>query len=491
MTPELAARKFQFREGFNLVDYGEVGLPIFRLTLEAITMSPRFMPTIQEFVMRCLAHGESHEVAIANMLGLKLDIIVGAMNLLISEGYVAREFNSDSADTFQLTDAGKLRLLVDRSEIPQEEMIVVDYDGVRRMPVRLTGESVVRPAMLQGTGAVQIRPYPADAPGVGDLAIPEISKVIRRQKSEDFRRTVLSLKRVVRRNNLFREGVALVFAAEKSDEVQVAFVIDGKLSDACELAFAHNGGPKKMGFLRTVAEIDLSKKLEKMVGRAIHRSMPDRNAMKAARKMEVDGLVELDSVKRAAAGSRLHRSSPLAVAMAAAEKRLETARQEMDAFEVRPLACYEQIELLDTALKKARKSLVITTAGIQSFIVNPARLRDIDLLVGEGVHIEIESYLPLPKEQRSGGKYDPLWELTRRDAKGGLTIRKGGKQDFFFLVQDDELAVVSTRPFFGEASRRTGFMRVQGLVTRKPEFVEEIRSIVLGSISPTVRSNGN
>ncbi len=123
MTPELAARKFQFREGFHLVDYGEVGLPIFRLTLEAITMSPRFMPTIQEFALRCLDLGETHEVDVANMLGLKLDVVVSAMNVLISDGYVVREPNSDGADEFHLTDAGKSRLLVDRLEVPQEEML--------------------------------------------------------------------------------------------------------------------------------------------------------------------------------------------------------------------------------------------------------------------------------------------------------------------------------------------------------------------------------
>lgn len=490
MTPELAARKFQFREGFHLVDYGEVGLPIFRLTLEAITMSPRFMPTIQEFALRCLDLGETHETDIANMLGLKLDLVVGAMNVLISDGYVSREPNGDGTDEFHLTDSGKSRLLVDRLDVPQEEMVVVDYDGVRRMPLRLTGESVVRPSMLQGTGAVQIRPYPAEAPGVDDLAIPEISKVIRRQKSEDFRRTVLSLKRVVRRNSLFREGVALVYAADKSDEVQVAFVIDDKLSDAYELAFAQNGGPKKMGFVRAIGENDLSKKLEKMVGRLMYKSMAGRDAMKAARKLEVEGLLEIDAARRATAGTSLRRSDPVAVALAAAQERLKTAKRDMDAFEVRPLACYEQTELLDVALKNARKSLVITSAGIQPHIVNSARLRELDLLIGEGVQIEIECYFTASGEARSSGRYDPLWELGRRSAKAGLTLRKSGKQDFFFLVQDDELAVISTRPFFGEASRKTGFMRVQGLVTRKPEFVEEIRSIVLGSSRP-VKRNGN
>jgi hypothetical protein len=484
VTPELAARKYQFREGFHLVDYGEVGLPIFRLTLEAITMAPRFMPTIQEFAMRCLALGETHETDVANMLGLKIDVVIGAMNALISDGYVTREPSSDGADTFHLTEAGQLRLSSDRLEVPQEEMIVVDYDGIRRMPLRLTGENVVRPALLSGTGAVQIRPYPAEAPGVGDLAIPDISKVIRRQRSEDFRRTVLALKRVVRRNNLFREGVALVYAADKSDEVQVAFVIDDKLSNAYELAFAQHGGPRKMGFVRAISDADLSKKLEKMVGRPMYRSMPDREAMTAARKSEVESLVEVDSVRKAAVGLPPRGPNPVAAALAAAEERLHVARQEMDAIEVRPLACYEQNELLDEALKAARKSLIITSAGIQPSIVNAARLREIDLLIGERVQIEIESYLSPQTEPRSGGRYDPLSELAKRAAKGGLSIRKGRTQDFFFLVQDDELAVISTRPFFGEVSRRTGFMRVRGLVTRKPAFVEEIRSIVLGTSRP-------
>lgn len=490
MTPELAARKYQFREGFHLVDYGEVGLPIFRLTLEAITMAPRFMPTIQEFAMRCLALGETREIDVANMLGLKLDVVVGGMNVLISDGYVARQPNGDGADSFHLTEAGEIRLKSDRLEIPQEEMIVVDFDGIRRIPLRLTGENVVRPAQLQGTGAVQIRPYPAEPPGVDDLAIPDISKVVRRQRSEDFRRTVLSLKRVVRRNSLFREGVALVYAADKSDEVQVAFVIDDKLSDAYELAFAQHGGPRKMGFVRAIADTDLSKKLEKMVGRPMYRSMPDRDAMRAARKMEVDSLVEVDSVRRAAAGLQPRGPNPVAAALVAAQERLEVARHEMDAFEVRPLACYEQFELLDEALKSARKSLVITSAGIQPSIVTAARLREIDLLIGEGVQIEIESYLAPQTEPRTGGRYDPLSEFARRAAKGGLTIRKGRTQDFFFLVQDDELAVISTRPFLGEVSRRMGFMRVQGLVTRKPALVEEIRGIVFGGSGPVGR-HGN
>src|ERR1700736_5206432 len=164
VTPELVARKYQFREGVQLVDYGEVGLPIFRLTLETVTMAHRTMPTIQEFAMRCLALGETREPDIAQMLGLKVDVIIGAFNVLISEGYVTRQAKNGDSYSFQLTEAGELRLGMDRLEVPQEEMLVIDYDGIRRTPLRLTGESVVCASELHGTGAVQIRPYPAEAP---------------------------------------------------------------------------------------------------------------------------------------------------------------------------------------------------------------------------------------------------------------------------------------------------------------------------------------
>ena len=201
--------------------------------------------------MRCLHIGETREGDIARILGLKLDVICSAINILVSDGYVARQAAPTDLQSFRLTEAGEARLLQERLEVPQEEMLVIDYDGIRRAPVRLAGASVVRASELKTNGAVEIRPYPAEQPGVSELQIPDVTRVIRRQGGEDFRRTVLALKRIVRRNNVFREAVALVFAAEKGDEVQIAFGIDGKLSEVHERAFAEHGGPRKMGLAQS------------------------------------------------------------------------------------------------------------------------------------------------------------------------------------------------------------------------------------------------
>jgi hypothetical protein len=482
MMPELVARKYQFREGVRLVDYGEVGLPIFRLTLEAVTMAHRMMPTIQEFVMRCLSLGETRETDIARMLGLKIDVVMGAVNVLVSEGYVTRQPSDDASYSFGLTDAGLERLGKDREEVPQEEMIVIDYDAIRRVPVRLTGQSVVRAAELHGVGAVQIRPYPAEPPSVDELSVSDVSTVIRRQDGESFRRTLLAVKRIIRRNNLFREAVVLVFASDKSEEVQVAFAIDGRLWENYERAFVEHGGPRKMGFIRAVGESQSGRRLERLVGQALYRRMPDPLTLREVRTEEAEALLEAETVRPVASlvVGRARTSNPAVVALAAAEARLIASRHTLASFDVRSLACYEQIELLDVALREARGSLFITSAGIQRSIVNGTRLREFDLLLEAGVKIEIESFLSPQTEPRGGESYDPLAELSKRQAGGAITIRKGQQRDFFFLIQDEELAVISNRPFLGEVSRRTGFLRVEGIVTRRAAVVEEIRRIALG-----------
>ena len=478
MRPEDVARNYQFREGFRLVDYGEVGLPIFRLTIEAVTMAHRTMPTIQEFVMRCLALGETREPDIARMLGLKLDVVRGAMNALILDRYVSRRPAAGDTESFRLTDAGHVRLGNEREEVPQEEMIVIDYDGITRTPVRLTGETVVRASELHTAGAIQIRPYPAETPPVTELRIPDVSKVIRRQGGEDFRRTVLTLKRIVRRSNVFREAVALVFADEKSENVQVAFAIDGKLSDTHERAFAEHGGPRKMGFVRAIETANTKKSLEKLVGRSVMRRLPDKEEFRAARKEEAEATREVNSLRIVAerVTGKARRFDPAVAALGAAEERLQVARYKLNMYEIRPLACFEQTELLDEAIREARQSLLVTSAGIQPSIVNGIRLRELDKLAAAGARVEIETLLTPQEKPRGGDHYDPLAEL-----KDVLTVRKGQRQDFFFLIQDDELAVVSNRPFLGEVARRSGFTCAQGLVTRRAELVQEVRRIALAS----------
>lgn len=479
MNPEEVARLHQFREGFTLVDYAEAGLPIFRLTLEAVTTSHRQMPTIQEFVLRSLALGIENEDEIARMLGLKLDVVQAVTNMLVSDNFVARQAAAPDRESFRLTEAGQARLEQDQVEELKEEMLVIDYDGIRRLPIRLAGASVLRASELRSHGAIEIRPYPAEAPPITELAIPDVTRVIRRQGGEDFRRTVLALKRIVRRSNVYREAVALVFAADRGSEVQVAFAIDGKLSDLHERAFAEHGGPRKMGFVKALTDRDARRRIEKIAGKDLVRSYPSKEAMAEVRREEQEAEIAIRSLRSAAHGAI--RNAPVQVALRNAQERLSIASHALQSMQVRPLACYEQDELLDEALTSARRSLVITSAGVQPLPVNGYFLRALDKLIEGGVDIRVETVLAPSIEARGGDHYDPLAELSKRAARKQLVLEKAPRRQLFFLFQDEDLAVISNRPFLGEVSRRSGFLRVEGLVTRRPEYIRSIREALVAS----------
>lgn len=472
MTPEEVARANQFREGFTLVDYAEVGLPVFRLTIEAITTAQRTLPTIHEFVMRCFSLGESSEEVIARMLGLRPDVVVAAVDALVSEGFVARQASGEDLQSFGLTEAGEARLAVERIEVPQEEMLVVDYDGIRRMPIRLAGTAVLRSAELKSAGALEIRPYPAEAPSIDTLSIPDVTRVIRRQAGEDFRRTVLALKRIVRRNNVFREAIALVFAANRGEEVQVAFAIEGKLSEQHERAFAENGGPKKMGFLKTLAETDTRRQLERFIGKQSVRAYPDRAELASLRKAETDAETAIRNTEPAA--ERGGKGSPAKAALAVAKGNLASTVQLLSAYPARPMDCYEQTALLIEAMDRAQQRLLVTTHGLQPALFSGFMLRQVDRLLEENVEVRIETSFVPQEQAKDDVRFDPRKELAKRALKGAPVLTAGPKRPLYFLVKDADLAVVSNRPFFGDPFRKSSFMSVSGAVIRDAETVEAI-----------------
>ena len=126
-------RCHQFRDGFTLADSSEVGLPVFRLTIEAVITSIHSISAIRELVMRCMALGEENEGAIAGMLGLKRDTVESAMNRLVTEGQASRMFMPGGGRRRSgLPRRGERRLVDELEEVPQEEMLVIDYDGIRR-----------------------------------------------------------------------------------------------------------------------------------------------------------------------------------------------------------------------------------------------------------------------------------------------------------------------------------------------------------------------
>lgn len=301
---------------------------------------------------------------------------------------------------------------------------------------------------------------------------------------------MLALKRIGRRSNLFREAVALVYAATKGDDIQVASVVGGKPSEAHERAYAQHGGPKKMGFLKAIEAAPSAKALERVVGKDALRNGPSKNTIEEARKQEADALSEVAEIEPAVRvlPERARRSAEATVALDAAMQRAALAKHALNSFPLRPLACFEQEEILDDILGKTKRSLLLTSAGLQGSILNGFRLREIDNLISKGVTIHLRTYLTPSTTPRGGQRYDPLAELTRRAERSSLTLDMMSQSEFYFLISDGELAVISNRPFFGEVARRNSFTRVNGLVVRERSLVAHLHEIAISGMSRRTKS---
>ena len=85
MSPDEIARHFDDRPGFNLVDFEEVGLPVYRLTSTVLSLQPKAYSPIEEFVLRAIEAGLDTIETVAGFLGIAASIVEATASILIMD----------------------------------------------------------------------------------------------------------------------------------------------------------------------------------------------------------------------------------------------------------------------------------------------------------------------------------------------------------------------------------------------------------------------
>lgn len=473
MTAQIA-RRFDNREGFDLIDYAEVGLPIFRLTAEAVTLDTHRMPSVHEFILRAILIGEDNSAGVAALLGLSEDIVLDAVQLLRYDGLlnvVQGEFGELS---FEITDQGNSQL-ANGETIARDETLVFDYDGIRRRPIRLGAEGVLRPGELSSIGAIQLRPYPANSPEVHTLSPSDVGQAVRRITGKSFARTVLAVKKITRKTPLFRRATGLLFKNRMTGEFQLGFVIGSQLAEDYEIEFSRHGGAKKPGLIRNNLENESWSTIAEALGDDLLRKLPDRDEVGRARQELFAALDDHLGARAELQRSRQRiRVRPAALPNPAElEQRVQNARASLDAFGIRQLTPYEQYEYLTEALTSATTRLIITTDKVQPGIVDSLFIRILDRKLDEGVQVQIETTEQLePIASGRVGLYAgdvELWLRANREKNLTLTT-SGTLRRLHFLIKDDDLALVSNRPFLSGRQRPLSFVPTFGVICTNPTY---------------------
>jgi hypothetical protein len=434
----------------------------------AVPLTHKEIPHIKEFVMRSLSAGFSQAPDVQHFLGLDKSIVDATFHQLRSDRYVT---DGGGEETVVLTERGRDILQKARESSPEDEMLVFLYDRLMQKPVRLSAEQLLVPSNIDVQKMIEIRPYPAEGPEVRDLSIPDVLNVLEEQAGGRavFARDLLRLKRIVRRVRLYRPGVALVFKKARSSELQIEFVLDEARHEALSHVFAERGGPRKMGFVRSIEESSTAAELRRYMGSGVAPLLPNQSELDEKR-LEVS-IARIKYQFEITKAERIAGVDPVSLSpspdVEAAARILERRESDLRSFPARPVAPFEIPELFALALEQTQSLLMISSRGLHSSFVDPLFLKRLQGILSGGARVVI-----------SVVDTDPaVVDLERlRTSYPRLKLNSGRRGQFYHLLCDTSFALVCNRPFLSNHGKVRSFHHTVGYLLQRSDLVQAFAS---------------
>lgn len=487
---DVARRYARRRPGFTLIGYREVALPLWRLNLSVLTLARRPLPPIQEFVLRSMDAGLRSTPRIAAFLGLESRVVVACLSELLSADLiVALADNVDRDAAFALTEKGKAVVVDCQLSSPESRHYPMYYDGLLRRLVPPGAVGGVRGRDLEAMGLQEIPPFPAEAPEGNDIELAQLVSVQEMLLgSKDVPREFLEIQGIDgRRERQFKPAVALIYEATDTGQRQVAFVVDGRMSEPHEKAFAGAEGLRKLGVLEKI----------RSSASAFTDHVPDEVRSLALPSDEVE-------LMRATTESLRQRAQEAADQLSSADEdndvadilrteledvraRLAEAEASFESIQVRQLEVYEHPDLLQSALADCQSRLLIVSPWIRAAVVDKkfisavegALKRGVEMFIGYGLGFD-DSATDRDKAAEKalldlGARY-PAFRATRL----GDTHAK-------VLIVDQKFVVVTSFNWLSfKGDRNRAFRDERGLYVTVPDTIED----VFASLSTQIAGRG-
>src|SRR5204862_1502638 len=144
MTPEETARFHADRPGYELIDYAEVCLPIFKIYMVASLLQHTPLPPIYEFVLRSIRLGIDDAEGIAACLGIPGRMVQDTLRSLHDTEEVAfKTGDSDEIDRFVLTRKGEKTTASLERIRPEQQTVPIYFDGLTRKPIEPPAQTLL------------------------------------------------------------------------------------------------------------------------------------------------------------------------------------------------------------------------------------------------------------------------------------------------------------------------------------------------------------
>jgi hypothetical protein len=451
---EAIAQKFAHaRADYELVSYGEVGLPFYRIAINAHVLEHKPIEPFAEFALRSISSGVTEPDEIGNLLGLEEAVIDATLASLVEGDSLALRPGDGGGTVVALTPKGRVTLDSAVEIVPEDAVIEIDYDGLLRRPVPYI-DRWLAPVELKNLGIREIPPSPTRPPEVRDIDISGVESMIRILGDRRQAKRDLLAFRSLERKRRFQTAVALVYRGDDPTDIQVAFAIDGILSPAHEDAFARSRYKRKLIGGDAVAPAEAI--VEGVLGKELVES-----ARRADRVIHADVSPEPGT-------------DPLAETEVRPPELDDTSAVSGDP--VRMLETFEHPAFLQEALVGATDRLVIVSPWVRRSIVDKKFIRQLEERLEAGVDVFVGWGITPPSELDIDIDSQVLKEFERLTQRFKFTFayRRLGNTHAKVLICDRRFLIITSfnwLSFKGDPKRT--FRDERGTLVALPDMIDE------------------
>lgn len=273
IDPELLALRHADRPGCRFVGYREVAIPVFFMTLRAVIIRERRLPTADEFILQCIQADIATIDACAEFLGLSKALVEHRVVELRTKELVALD-NDASPPRLVLTAAGAVTALkLSVRELREETLSGMPIHGWTRRPIACREAETMAPFEADKAGRLKLRPVPSRHPEATEIDARALTTPLSglNPRGSDVVAEVLSVRAVLKGvKTRFLPALMMQWQSNAGGKPQIGFIVDGRIDEELERCFGAMKGSEVFSDLLASRPQSVDQLLESAVPPQMH-----------------------------------------------------------------------------------------------------------------------------------------------------------------------------------------------------------------------------
>ena len=238
MKPEMVPYKTLEREGYLLVAFRQVALPIFWSRVRFLSAERKGVRPIPEFVLKCIGAGLSNVEAIAGVLGITERLVVGALHELLNlDAVYVGTLSGKEQHGLVLSQRGQELLTHLKITVIQEQEVQLPIDGMTRRYCNIERKQLRSGIDVETFGHLELPATPNRKPSLDDVEI-ELRRfyIDAAQKDRTVVHDISEMLSIDRTDRLFRDDAYILYYRSSDGTIDYGIYVGEQASSEHEEA---------------------------------------------------------------------------------------------------------------------------------------------------------------------------------------------------------------------------------------------------------------